>query len=290
MHIPVLKKEVLRYLNPKPNENFIDCTIGSAGHTIEILNKIRPNGKVLGIELDGELYRKLKEKNLDRLILVNDSYINLEKIVEKHKFRPVDGILLDLGMSSWQLEKSGRGFSFLKNEPLDMRYSESLNDLTAEKIINKYSQEEIEKILREYGEEGFAERIAEKIVEARRIKPIETTFQLNEIVKNAIPIRYQHGKIHYSTRTFQALRIVVNDELNNLRKVLPQIIEILSSGGRIVIISFHSLEDRIVKNFFRNLNNKKLKILTKKPITPNKEEINFNRRSRSAKLRAAKKI
>jgi len=295
IHIPVLQKEVLQYLDPKPNENFIDATIDGGGHTAAILGKIKPNGKMLGIEIDPEIYQKLKSKNLDRLVLTNDSYVNLKSILEKNQtgrsapcnssgiknFRPVDGILFDLGMSSWHLEESGRGFSFMRNEPLDMRYSLE-NNLTAEKIINNYSQEEIEKILKEYGEERFARRIAKRIIKER---PVKTTLQLVEIIKRVIMGR---TKINSATRTFQALRIAVNDELNNLRKVLPQTIEVLAPGGKIVIISFHSLEDRIVKKFFKEEFKKgSLEILTKKPVRPSKEEIKINPRSRSAKLRAA---
>ena len=296
MHIPVLKKEVLQYLDPKPNENFIDCTLGQSGHTIAILQRSMPRGKVLGIEADTELFQDVRLRIAKipnskfqipkRLILVNDSYTNLKKIVEKYSFRPVQGILFDLGMSSWHLEESGRGFTFLKDEPLDMRYSLE-NDLTAEEIINNYSQEKIEKILKEYGEERFAKRIAKRIIQTRPRK-IKSTFQLIEIIKKAVPGK--RTKIHPATRTFQALRIAVNDELNNLRKVLPQTIEVLAPGGKIVIISFHSLEDRIVKNFFREEAKKgPLRILTKKPVRPSKEEIKINPRSRSAKLRAAMK-
>ena len=294
MHIPVLQKEVLKYLDPKPDQNFIDCTVGQAGHTLAILEKISLNGKVLGIELDPELYQKLKKeclslKSEQRLILVNDSYVNLEEIVKRENFKQVYGVLFDLGMSGWHLEESGRGFSFLKNELLDMRYNPQ-NPLTAEKIVNYWSKSEMEKILREYGEERFAKKIAEKIIEARQSKPIKTTSQLVEIIKKAVLSRYRHQKIHFATRTFQALRITVNDELNNLEKALPQTLEILKPGGRLVVISFHSLEDRIVKNFYRDSSPEKLKILTKKPIRPTPEEIKINPRSRSAKLRAAIKL
>ena len=258
MHIPVLQKEVIGYLDPKPNDNFIDCTIGDGGHTLTILEKTGPNGKVLGIDLD------LRIKNLGkRVILVNDNFANLKEIVKKNKFRNVSGILIDLGISSWDLEESGKGFSFQKQESLDMRYN-SENQLTAEKIINFWSALEIEKILTNFGEEKFAEEIA------------------GEIIKAATPGWYHRKKIHPATKTFQALRIAVNDELNNLEKVLPQALEILKKGGRLVVISFHSLEDRIVKNFFRNL-----EILTKKPVTANQVEIKANPRARSAKLRAA---
>jgi len=297
MHIPVLQNEVLKYLDPKPNQNFIDATIGEGGHSAAILEKNAPKGKVLGIELDPELYEKLQaaklkvknEKLKNRLILVNDSFVNLKEIVKRERFLAVSGILFDLGMSSWHLEESGRGFSFLKNEPLDMRYSPQ-NPLTAEKIVNYWSKPEMEKILEEYGEERFAKKIAEEIIEARQSKPIKTTSQLVEIIKKAVLSRYRHQKIHFATRTFQALRITVNDELNNLEKALPQTLEILKPGGRLVVISFHSLEDRIVKNFYRDSSPEKLKILTKKPIRPTPEEIKINPRSRSAKLRAAIKL
>ena len=287
-HIPVLQKEVIEYLNPKPNENFIDCTIGEGGHTLAILEKNGPEGKVLGIEWDPELYRETKEKfvrfNLTgRTVLVNNSYTNLKEIVERERFQPISGILFDLGFSSWHLE-SGRGFSFEKNEPLDMRYSPE-NPLTAEKIVNNFSEREIEKILREYGEERFAKEIARKIVDTRKVKPIETTSQLVEIIRMAFPRKYRFGRIHFATRTFQALRIAVNDELKNLENALPQALEILEKDGRLAAISFHSLEDRIVKNFFRE----NLKILTKKPIRPSLAEIKLNPRSRPAKLRVGQK-
>jgi len=288
MHIPVLQKEVIKYLDPKPNENFIDCTLGEAGHSMAILEKNSPKGKVLGIDLDKNQISKLK--GIQRLILVNDNFSNLEEIVKKEKFSSVSGILLDLGMSSGHLEESGRGFSFLKKEPLDMRYDLE-NPLTAEKILNYWSEQEIRKILEEYGEERFSSSIAREIIEQRKVKPIQNTFQIIEILKKAIPYKYQHQRIHFATRTFQSLRIAVNDELNNLKKVLPQAVLILKPGGRLTVISFHSLEDRIIKNFFKERAAAgELKILTKKPIGPGEQEIKNNPRSRSAKLRAAEKI
>ena len=305
MHIPVLQNEALEYLAPKPNDNFIDCTLNGGGHAKAILEKTAPKGKVLGIEADVELYQKVKAEAVRRLIPVNDNFINLKEIVRQEKFRQVKGVLFDLGMSSWQLEESGRGFSFLKKEPLDMRYS-ILTPLTAEKILNYWSVAEIEKVLREYGEERFSSRIAQRILEERKIRPISNTFQLVEIIRQAVPPKFQHQKIHLATRTFQALRIQVNDELNNLKNALPQAAEALSKGGRLAVISFHSLEDRIVKNFFKDrasiygsegeeedkvlFANQILKILNKEPITPSQEEIIINPRARSAKLRAAEKI
>lgn len=296
VHIPVLEKEVLEYLNPKANENFIDATIGEGGHTIGILKANSPNGRVLGIDADSEQIKncenKLK-KFKNRLILVNDSYINLKKIVRENNFSPVDGILFDFGMSSWHLEKSGRGFSFLRDEPLDMRYevNDQKQEITAETIINEWTEKEIRIILKEYANEKFFRRIAKEIVRRRKEKPIKSTLELKDIVVNSIPKRFRHSKIHCATRTFQALRIAVNRELNNIECVLPQAIDILKKGGRIVFISFHSLEDRIVKKFLKCESQKEsLKILAKKPIIANLEEIKKNPRSRSAKLRAAVKI
>jgi len=301
MHIPVLQKEVIKYLDPKTNENFIDCTIGGGGHALAILEKIQPNGKVLGVDWDEEIIRRLKIKN--NLILVCDNFANLKKFIKKYNFENISGVLFDLGYCSWHLEESGRGFSFLRNEPLDMRYNIKSKILTAEKIVNEWSEDALERILKEYGEERYAGRIARKIIEARKLRPIKTTFQLVELIKRAMPGRYHYRKIsrrkargflrdrHPATRTFQALRIAVNDELNNFKKALPQALEALEPDGKLVIISFHSLEDRIAKNFFKDRAEKGLvKILTKKPIKPSTEEIKINPRSRSAKLRACLKF
>lgn len=291
-HIPVLKKEVLEYLNPKPDENFIDCTIGQAGHTLSILEKTAPQGKVLGIDLDPQQIKKSRiilTDFKDRVILINNSYANLKDIVEKEKFNKVDGILADLGMSSEQLENSGRGFTFLKTEPLDMRYGNT--ELTAEKIVNQYPLLELEKIIEEYGQEKFAKNIAKKIIESRKQGQIKTTSQLVEIIKQAVPGFYRHGGINCATRTFQALRIAINGELTNLEKFLPQALQVLAENGRLAIISFHSLEDRVVKNFFKESEKQNLiKILTKKPIIAEAGEVKENPRSRSAKLRVIVRI
>jgi 16S rRNA (cytosine1402-N4)-methyltransferase len=295
MHIPVLQKEVLEYLDPKPNENFIDCTIGEAGHSLKILEKNGPKGVILGIDHDPEILKNTKYRIQDtryknRVILVCDNFANLKEIVKKESLKSIKGILFDLGFSSWHLEESGRGFSFLREKFLDMRYNPE-NPLTAEKILNFWSEKDIEKILKEYGEEKFSKRIARNIVEARKIKPIRTTFQLVEIINKATPKWYERGRIHPATRTFQALRIAVNDELNNLTKALPQAVEILELQGRLVVISFQSLEDRIVKNFFREKEKAGfIKIIAKKPVSSTEEEIKINPRARSAKLRAAIKI
>jgi len=299
-HIPVLLSEVLKYVNPEPDQNYIDATLGLGGHTNAILEKNGPDGKILGIEADSDLYEKLAAKKNDRLTLVNDSYVNLKKIARANKFLPVHGILADLGMSSWHLDKCGRGFSFLKDEPLGMRYSayqETKNqkpktkNLTAAEVINLWSEEQLSDIFWQYGEEKFSRQIARKIIESRKVKPIINTFQLVEIVKAATPIWYQRQRINPATRIFQALRIAVNNELENLKIFLPQALELLEKSGRLAIISFHSLEDRIVKNFFKEKKEKGLiKILTKKVIKPTAEEIINNPRSRSAKLRVAIKL
>lgn len=297
VHISVLQKEVLSVLSPRPGENFFDGTCGGGGHTIEILKAIGPSGKVLCADLDNDALERTRakvgvidEELLGRLVLDRGNFADLAEIVKKNNFGIVNGALVDLGFSSDQLEKSGRGFSFLKEEPLDMRFSVG-NELDAREIVNHWLENEITEILKEYGEERFARNISKEIIRFRKIKSILTTKDLVEVIINSVPKRFQHSKIHPATRTFQALRIVVNDELGNLRKFLNQAFEVLVPEGRIAVISFHSLEDRIVKNFFRNeAKNNRLEILTKKPIIASKEEISINPRSRSAKLRVAKKI
>jgi len=286
MHISVLQKEVLKYLDPQPNENFIDCTLGDGGHSSAIIERILPQGKVLGIDWDQEVINNLKSKK--QLIPVCDNFANLKEIVKKYKFQP-DGILLDLGFSSRQLE-SEKGFSFQKDDRLDMRYNPEMVELTAEEIINRFPKSEIKRILEEYGEEKFSKRITNQIEKERKIRPIEKTTQLVEVIKKATPSWYHHQRIHFATRTFQALRIAVNNELENLKTVLPQALEVLKPSGRLVTISFHSLEDRIIKNFFKEKAKEGLlKVLTEKPIRPEKEEVEANPRSRSAKLRAVQK-
>ncbi|MBU3964712.1 16S rRNA (cytosine(1402)-N(4))-methyltransferase RsmH [Patescibacteria group bacterium] len=311
MHTPVLTKEIIEWLDPKPGENFIDCTFGEGGHSFALLDVIGSNGKVLGIEVDPELYKKFqqegeiqnpsvirshsvadeKSKIQNRLLLVNDSYTNLKNIIAERNFGPVNGIVMDLGLSSWHFAESGRGFSFREDETLDMRYNPQTNSLTALEIINSYTEEDIEKILKEYGEERFAKIIARKIAEKRKEKPIRTTFDLVEVVWSALPSRFQRKKLHPATKTFQALRIAVNSEIENIKKGLVQAAEVLAKDGRIAVISFHSLEDGEVKRFFKRCQEINIfEIITKKPIIPGLDEISINPRSRSAKLRIAKKI
>jgi len=292
MHLPVLKKEVLKILDPKPNQNFIDATFGEGGHAISILEKIAPKGKLLALEIDPELFKKGKElekKFLGRLILRNENFSNLKKVVERENFKDVSGILFDLGISSWHLEESGRGFTFKKNEPLMMRYDNDFSKLTAIDVLNNFEEKKIEEILREFGQEKFSKQIAKEIVKERKKEKILTTFQLVEIVRKSLPIKeIKKRKIHFATKVFLALRIFVNQELENLKEGLKGALEIVKKGGKIAVISFHSLEDKIVKNFFKEKEKEgRLKILTKKPIVPSASEILINKRSRSAKLRVA---
>lgn len=291
MHIPVLLNEVIQYLKPQKNYNFIDCTIGGGGHAFALLEKTRPRGKVLGIDWSPEAINDLakikkQEPNLKkRLILAYENFANIQKIVRKNKFKQVHGILLDLGLSSDLLEISGRGFSFMRDEVLDMRYNPKINTLTAKVIINHYTHDQLVRIFRNYGQERYAVRIAHFIIKARKHVPIATTKELRDIIEKALG-RYMH--IKSLARIFQALRIATNNELENLKIVLSQSIDIIKPHGRIAVISYHSLEDKIVKTFFKtssNVNN-----ITKKPIVPTMDEIKKNKRARSAKLRVAEKI
>jgi len=291
MHIPVLLNEVIKIFDPQPNENFIDATVGEAGHTLCLLQKTSPSGRILGIDLNEETLEIAQEKLKafgNRAILVCDNFKNLERIVEENKFKNIRGILFDLGMSSRELEVSGRGFTFQKDEPLLMNFGRDAL-LTAEQIVNNWPMEELAKIFEEYGEERYSRKIAEAVVKKREEKPVKTTFELVEIIKTALPKRAGHGRLHPATRVFQALRITVNDELNNLKAGLEAALKILENNGKIIVISFHSLEDRIAKEFFRQ-NMDSLNIITKKPIKPVKVEVLNNPRARSAKLRAAQKI
>lgn len=290
LHIPVLKKEVIEYLNVKENLNYIDATVGEGGHAIEILKRNAPEGKLLGIDWDPEILKEA-EKNLKefkkRIILVNENFKNIKKVVKEKKFKKIKGILFDLGISSWHIEKSKRGFSFRKDEPLDLRYS-THEYFPAREIINLYPEEAIERILKEFGEEEEAKRIARAIVKARQKEPILSAKKLGEIVKKA---KIKKEKIHPATKTFLALRLFLNEEIENLKEGLKSAFDVLEKGGRLVVISFHSLEDREVKNFFREKEKAgEAKVLTKKPVVSSFEEILKNPRSRSARLRALKKL
>jgi len=289
MHEPVLLKEVLEIFKPRPGQKYIDATIDGGGHTMAIFEKIQPEGKLLGIDWDCDLINSLKNKN--NLLLTCDNYANIKSISGQHNLGKVNGILFDLGFSSYHIEKSGRGFSFLKDEPLDMRYNPHNNALTAKKIINEWPREAIENIIREYGEEKFAKRIALNIVKERNSGRISTTGQLVKIISKSLPPFQLKQRIHFATRTFQALRIAVNNELENFKNALNDSIDILTVNGIIIVISFHSLEDRIAKNIFKEKSKiGAIKIITKKPVGPAVEELAYNPRARSAKLRAAQKL
>lgn len=293
MHIPVLLDEVLNYLDPQPGQKFIDATINGGGHGLAIAEKIRPNGKLLGIEWDKAIFEKLKERiansDFGNIILVNDSYINLRKIAEEKSFREADGILFDLGMSSWHLE-SGRGFSFQKDEILDMRFSPDL-PVSALEVVNTWTAKDLEKVIREYGGESFARVIAGGIVEQKKKGIIKTTGQLVEVIKKAVPSWYANRRLHPATKTFQALRMTVNRELQNIEEGITAALGILKNGGRLAIISFHGLEDKIIKKVC--LEEKRrggLRVITKNVIRPRQEEIRSNPRARSAKMRVYEKV
>jgi len=300
-HVPVLLHETIEGLNLKPGSKVVDCTLGDAGHSEKILEIIGANGKFLGIDADPEAVLRAKQYlyNFDeQTIFVRDNFLNLGKILAENSFTPVDAVLMDLGWSTPQFSDRGRGFSFEKDESLDMRY-DSLNSQTktAADIINESSFSELEKIFKNYGEEKFAGEIARAIEDQRKFAPISGTKQLAEIILQVYREKLHSDKevpwiggIHPATKVFQALRIAVNDELGVLKKVLPQAVESLNIGGRLAVITFHSLEDRIAKQFFQKENNKSVKIINKKPIIVSADELQNNPRARSAKLRIIEKI
>ncbi len=292
-HEPVLLKEVIQYLNAKDDDVILDATIGCGGHSREILNKIGKKGKLIGIDQDEEILEKLNAEFGDSVILINGNFRDLDKLIAPYGFTKINGALFDLGINSTQIEESDRGFSFQKNEPLLMTFKKNISqgDLTAYEIVNSWSEKDIADILFKYGEERYSRRIAKNIVESRRKEKIATTRALVEIIQASVPRTYCRGRIHCATRTFQALRIVVNDELAAMEEGIGKAWELLEQGGRIVVISFHSLEDRIAKNFFRNkVKEGKGRVLEKKPIISSREEIEINPRARSAKMRAIEKI
>ena len=278
---------------------YVDGTLGGGGHAKALLSQQKvTSGKIKVIGIDQDLEAIFAAKNnlaefKDQVEFVHDNYSNLPSILENKEIEKVDGILLDLGVSSYQLDNIERGFSFKDDAPLDMRMNKE-QEFTAEDIVNLYDEDKLADVIYKYGEERYSRQIAKKIAEARKISPIKTTNQLVEIIKTATPPKYRFGnRIHFATRVFQALRIETNDELDVLAKFIPETCELLNRGGRLAIISFHSLEDRIVKHLFRDIENLcsgKYKVLTKKPIVASEEEITANPRSRSAKMRVLEKI
>ncbi|MDD5614164.1 MAG: 16S rRNA (cytosine(1402)-N(4))-methyltransferase RsmH, partial [Candidatus Omnitrophica bacterium] len=287
-----MPSEALDLMALKPGDVVVDCTVGMGGHSERILENILPGGKLIAIDRDYASLKKAEERLSrfkDSFYFFHDNFINLKQILQSLNIEKVDSVLFDLGISSFQLESS-RGFSFREDSFLDMRMDENSN-LSAHDIVNYYSEREIASIIKNFGEDRFAFRIARGIVEARKKKPIETTKELVDIITKSIPRSYARGRIHPATRTFQALRIAVNRELENISSALSDAIETLIPEGRIVAISFHSLEDRIVKRTFRDCQkNGSFEILTPKPLTPGDLELEMNTRSRSAKLRAGRKI
>lgn len=308
VHIPVLFKETIDYLNVKPGGIYVDCTLGGAGHSSEIARRVQPGGVLIGIDQDQNAIeaagRKLAEYK-ESVIIVKDNFRNLKRVIQNAGFEKVDGILMDIGVSSHQIDEDERGFSYMNDGPLDMRM-DTTKGMTAKDLLNNASQQELKRIIKDYGEERWADRIAKFICDEREKYEIETTFQLVDIIKMAIPAAARREGGHPAKRTFQALRIAVNDELNVLETALQDAVEMLKDGGRVAVITFHSLEDRIVKNIFNQLERPctcppelpvcvcgkepKLKVLTRKPITASEEELEVNSRSKSAKLRAAERV
>jgi 16S rRNA (cytosine1402-N4)-methyltransferase len=307
-HISVLLNESLKFMDPRPGEIFVDGTLGGAGHSLAFLGNLLPGGTLIGIDQDLTALKNAEEKlkeYKENVILVHDNFQNIGEIINSRFPEGVDGIFLDIGVSSPQIDTPERGFSYMHDAPLDMRMNQE-EKTDAKYIINNYSLDELHRIIKKYGEENWAKRIAEFIVEKRKEKQIETTGELVKIIEAAIPKAAREKGSHPAKRTFQALRIEVNKELEVLEKVIDDSVKVLKSGGRLGIITFHSLEDRIVKdkfNYFEkdcicpsefpicNCDKKReVKILTKKPVVPSEEETSHNPRAKSAKLRVLKKI
>ena len=307
-HIPVLLNETLEYLDPKPGGVYIDGTLGGAGHSSEIAKRIVPGGVLIGIDQDSNAIDAAKrrlEAYKDNVVIVRDNFRNIKTIALQKGFKEVDGILLDIGVSSHQLDEKERGFSYMHDGPLDMRM-DTESSLNASDIVNNSSEQELIRILRDYGEEKWAVRIAKFIAEERKNNRIDTTFKLADIIQRAIPAAARRDGGHPAKRTFQALRIAVNDELQVLEEAVTNAARLLKPGGRLVVITFHSLEDRIVKKIFNNMEKPctcppqlpvcacgkepLLRVITKKPVTAGAEELKVNTRSKSAKLRAAERV
>ena len=300
-HIPVMVEEVISLLGCAPHHIYVDATLGGGGHTAEILKRTGPDGIVIGVEWDEDALSIAKETLKpfgERVKVFRENFTHLPELLKAMNIDAVEGILLDLGLSSIQLEKEERGFRLRGEGPLDMRMDQR-QTMTAKDFINCLSAEELENVLAEYGEERWSRRIARAVVEERSRGPIETTQELRKIVYRVIPKRFQTKRIDPATRTFQALRIQVNDELHHLKTILERGWPLLKKGGRMCVLSFHSLEDRIVKEAFRNLGKGTgegmagrgvMRVLTKKPLIPSLEEKERNPRSRSAKLRCAERV
>lgn len=304
-HTPVLPAEVLAALQPQPGGVFIDATLGGGGHALSLLQASQPGGRLLGIDADPDALQVAQKRFAKSSVagsaytLLHANFANIGALARAHGFTDVDGVLFDLGVSSHQLDTAERGFSFHADAPLDMRLDPT-SGLSAADLVAELDETALADLIFRYGEERFSRRIARRIVEQRREHAIKTTGELAELIRRAIPARGGHSRIHPATRTFQALRIAVNNELVHLEQALPQAVDLLRTGGRLVVISFHSLEDRIVKQFMRAESGYggseapdqpvRLLIVTKKPITPGAAEVSANPRSRSARLRIAERL
>ena len=289
-HVPVLRDEVLDWLQPRDGGLYVDGTLGLGGHTQAVLERSAPSGRVIGFEWDAEALARAQERLVpyrERLRIVHASYADLAGALEKLNVGPVDGLLVDLGVSSLQLDDRDRGFSFRADAPLDMRMDRR-RPVTAAGLVARLSEEQLADLFYHYGEERQARRIARFLVEAREAEPVTTTGRLAEIVAAAVPRKFHPPRIHVATRVFQALRIAVNTELDNLAHLLATAPAVLATGARIAIIAFHSLEDRMVKQAFAG--NPAYRVLTRRPIEPQPAETQDNPRARSAKLRVAERV
>ena len=294
MHKTVLLNEAIESLNLKPGSIYFDGTLGGAGHVMKVCSDFNGAVQIIAVDRDGGAIKmaleRLSKTNCKYNLVLSD-YRNIDNVLKNLGLEKVDAILLDLGLSSDQLDSSGRGFTFRNNEPLLMTFSDNEEGVTAEIILNNWGEETIADIIYAYADERYSRRIAKAIVESRKVQPIKTTFDLLKIIEGAVPNFYKRGKIHFATKTFQALRIGVNDEISALKDGMKKGWELLNIGGRMAIISFHSVEDREVKNFFREKSKDGNGILiNKKPIVPKDEEVRENPRSRSAKMRVIEKM
>lgn len=307
-HVSVLLQETVDGLAVKPDGIYVDGTTGGGGHSYEICRRLGPEGKLICIDQDTEALRAAEERLqafAGQITMVKSNYAQMKEVLKEQGIDKVDGIVLDLGVSSYQLDNAERGFSYMENAPLDMRMDRE-KTICARDIVNEYPESELYRIIKEYGEERFARNIARNICKRRQDKPIETTFDLVDIIRASMPAKARNAKGHPAKRTFQAIRIECNQELEVLRQALNDLVDLLRDGGRISIITFHSLEDRMVKNSFRNYENPctcppdfpvcvcgnkpKGKVITRKPILPSEEEWKQNTRSKSAKLRVFERI
>lgn len=295
-HVPVLLNEIIENLNIKESDIVLDGTINGGGHSEVFCKQLGKDGLLIGIDRDSEALERARKRFLElncSIFLWEGNFKNLDIAISSSCVKKIDKSLFDLGLSSNQLELSGRGFSFLRDEPLIMTFSPNPKegDITARDIVNDWEEENIADIIYGYGEERFSRRIARGIVEARKEKPIETTAELVEIIEKNIPAQYKRRKTHCATKTFQALRTAVNDEIQSAKQGIEKALKYTNKGGRVAVITFHSIEDRMVKNLFKEQKEKGVcKILTKKPIVPGYEEIKNNPRSRSAKLRIVERL